>query len=229
MDDADYKVTITMSADTVTKLADAGFWLYGFKGFWISGDSAVPLLWFRDRHYGESTVVSWPEQYEAYSSYISHGEDVPRTEIVTTFSAPIELGQTLEISAHDIGTVISNGIPQGIAIYNMTTTQYTCGLSMRDGGSAAPFCAAPLYGGATQVFAPCFNLLLMFSTDPISVGHSVEQSSGPALLIDLTTSHQREISYDIDQGWGWNNATWARRVALRTALAPLLNAPPNPA
>jgi hypothetical protein len=216
-----YSVTITMNQTTVNALSTGGFYLYGFKAVKTTSVGA-PVVWFETAAFGLNTVVSWSENYQAYTS---NSQVIAGGQVVATNSYPINLGQTLQITTPaGTGSVnTQSGTPQAIDIANQTTTQFTCGISQSNPvGAVTPMCAFTLYGNFTDVIAPIEKVLLMFSTLPINTGTVVEQSYSPALLIDLTAENSRTVAFDINQGWNWGGGSWAQAYAANTDLVPLL-------
>jgi hypothetical protein len=216
-----YSVTITMNQTTVDALTNGGFYLYGFKAVKTTSAGA-PVVWFETAAFGLSTLVSWSESYQAYTS---NNQVIAGGQVVATNSYPIGLGQTLQITTPaGTGSVnTQSGTPQAIDIANQTTTQFTCGISQSNPlGVITPMCAFTLYGNFTDVIAPIEKVLLMFSTLPINTGTVVEQSYSPALLIDLTAENSRTVAFDINKGWSWGGGSWAQGYAANTDLVPLL-------
>ncbi len=216
-----YSITITMDQTTVNALSTGGFYLYGFKAVRTTSAGA-PVVWFETATFGLNTVISWVENYQAYTS---NSQVVPGGQVVASNSYPIGLNQTLNVTAPaGTGTVdTQSGTPQAIEIANETTTQFTCGISQSNPqGQVTPMCAFTLYGNFTDVIAPIEKVLLMFSTLAINTGTVVEQSCSPALLIDLTAENTRTVSFDINQGWSWGGGSWAQNYAANTQLVPLL-------
>jgi hypothetical protein len=217
-----YEIDITMSAATVTALVNGNYNMYGFKAVQAAQGGGAPLVWFQLPNTGYSTLtkVMWAVQYQAYtsnSSIISGGE------VDASFAAAIDLGQTLNVQAGGIGDVTSGGPAQAISVYNTTKTQFTCGISQEAAdGSTNPMCAFPLYGQQLDVIAPIEKVLLTFSTLPVNTGTVIEQAYAPGILVDLTSSNQRSVSYDINEGWSWGGYSWAQSVAANEDLIPLL-------
>jgi len=219
---SDYQVTIAMSPDTVNKLHKDGYFLYGFKAVQSTNKGGQPLTWFKTRGYSASTVVSWAEQYQAYTSTSTI---IPNGQITATFSVPIDLNQTLVVDQPGgTGEVQNGGVATAISILSKLTQGYTCGISQLAPGKtdASPMCAFPLHGKNLDVIAPIEKVLLMFATDAVNTGVVIVQSFSPGVLIDLTHSNQRRVSYDIDSGWSWDGGAWAQEIEASTKLAPLL-------
>ncbi|MFE7332285.1 hypothetical protein ACFU8W_47010 [Streptomyces sp. NPDC057565] len=62
----------------------------------------------------------------------------------------------------------------------------------------------------------------MFATSVIETSTVVERAFGPGLLIDLTGVKHREVTYDVDDGWGPTKHNWTRSVDSLSLLAPQL-------
>jgi hypothetical protein len=214
-----YEVTINMTAQTVSQLLAAGFFLYGFKAVQASMTGGSPVVWFATQEFSATTMVNWQEQYQAYTS---NSQIIPGGDIVASFAAGITLGETLNVEAGGVGTVTSTGTPTAISILNTVSTPFICGISELQGTSYNPLCAFPLFGNNEDVIAPIEKVFLMFSTQPVNTGTVVEQSYGPGILIDLTASNQRTVNYDINAGWSWGGFSWAQQFPPNSNLVPLL-------
>jgi len=217
--DSDYQVTINMSSDTVSRLTSAGFFLYGFKAVQSSSPGTVPLVWFKTKAYSTETQVQWQEKYEAYTS---QQQLVPNGKITSIFPAPISLGQTLNVQEGGVGKVSNGGPSTAISINNTTSTEFTCGISQQQDGTATPMCGFSLFGNNLDVIAPIEKVLLMFSTTPVDTGTVIMQAYGPGLLIDLTSSNERVVHYDINATWDWGKMGWGQQVKAQEDLLPLL-------
>lgn len=168
------------------------------------------------------------EQYQAYTS--SSGI-VPNGQIRVGFSADIDVGQILEVGLGGGGPVVRGGQSTAISILNTTKTQFTCGISAKQNGNFSPFCAFPLYGENLQTIVPVEKVLLLFSTRELIagtvIGHnfafvSVLAADGPGILVAVAEDINRDVSYDINQGWSWGGFSWAQPVAANQDLVPLL-------
>jgi len=217
-----YEIDITMDDTTVNALVGGNYNLYGFKAVQTTQSGGAPLVWFTlpDTGYSALTQLMWSVQYEAYTS---HSSIIPSGQVKASFTAPIALGQTLEVEAAGIGPVKNGGTAQAISLLNTTNTQFTCGIAQHSAdGSNNPMCAFPLYGEQLDVIVPIEKVLLMFSSVPINTGTVIEQAYGPAILIDLTSASLRAVSYDINDGWSWGGFGWAQTVTATENLVPLL-------
>lgn len=225
--DTQYGITINMSDDTVIKLLDGGFKLYAFKAVQTSQGGGLPTVWFTSDEFEANTVVTWQEKFQAY---VSRSQIVPGGKIVASSSYPINFGQTLEVGPGGTGTVTGQVDPNlPIYVENTTTTQYTSGISQLHDDVYTPLCALPLYGLNTVTIRPIEKVLLMFATDQINTGTVIEQSFSSGALIDLTTDVNRQVTYEINQGWGPKQASWLTLIPSRSALADYLIEPPSAA
>lgn len=214
-----YGVLITMNTATVQALLSGNYYLYGFKAVQATQGGGAPLVWFQTQGYSANTNVAWTEQYQAYTST---SQIIPNGQITASFSTDIDLGQTLQVQAGGIGEVVSGGPSTAISILNQTSTQFTCGISQTQNGVSSPLCAFPLYGNQMDVIAPIEKVLLMFSTLPVNTGTVIYQAYSSGILVDLTSSNQRTVSFDINAGWSWGGYSWGQQVPPNSNLVPLL-------
>jgi hypothetical protein len=219
---ADYTIDISMSDDTVAKLLGQGFSLFAFKAVDSSNTGGVPLVWFKTQNFATDTLVEWKVDYEAYTSLTAI---VPKGKITASNHYGIDLGQRLVVMG-DTGTgnVDKNGVPKAISILNQSPKHkpMTCGIAQLVGGSATPMCAFPLNGTGLDVIAPIEKVFLMFATNKVDTGTVIEQSFGQGILIDLTAANERQVTYDIDAGWGWDGGVWATTYPASTEMVPFL-------
>jgi hypothetical protein len=216
-----YKVEIDMSSDTVSKLRNGLYNLYGFKSVQTDTNGGAPLVWFATEEYSTVTQVDWQEQYAAYTSTQT---EIPDGTVTATTTVNIDLGETFKVDGDGgTGEVMASGPSiTAIAIDNKTTAPYTCGLAQNVGGVVTPLCDFPLYGGHQVVIAPVEKVLLMFSSSPYDTGAVVEQAFSPGILIDLTANNSRKVSYDINLGWTWDGGAWAQQVPADSNLVAML-------
>ena len=225
---ADYQVTISMSPDTVTKLVDGGYSMYGFKAIQTTQGGGLPLVWAGTDEFAETTMISWQAQYQAYTS--SSEIIQPGVKVVVDFSADINLGQMLNVAANGTGTVVSGGPATAISIVNTTATPFSCGISEMTVDSYNPICAFPLYGNNMFDLTPLMKILLIFSTSQMATGTAIENiydanslaSYSPGILIDLTIDPQHTVNFDINEGWSWGGYSWAQQIPADSNLVPLL-------
>jgi hypothetical protein len=220
-----FKITLTMTGETVRTLQELGYSLYGFRV--VQGSpSAKPVVWFKSDFFELTNSIEWTEQYEAYTS---RSQVVSRGHIDTAASYPIELGEVLAVNnPMGIGEVSHQGGSDGaICILNKTSQRMTCGISQATpDGPISPICAMPLLGDNMDEITPINMVFLMFSSRPLNTSVVVEQSYGPGILIDLTSVSTCSVSYDADAGWSWE-AGWVVSYPPNQNLVPLLVRPPT--
>jgi len=220
-----YQVTITMDTDTVADLTQSGYALFAFLAVQCSDQAGKPLVWQRTEQYSATTVVSVAWEFEAYTSAWPAAEPV-----VAGFSVPLVPGDLLKVTGErsGIGTVSDQGNPGQICFLNSTDTAFGCGISQPGVSEFAPVCLLPLHGSNAQIVVPVPKILLLFSTSPDAAGTQVNATGGPAgpgLLVDMSAGPTYAVTYDIDQGWGWDGATWGQAVPPFADLVPLLVEP----
>ncbi|MER5551141.1 hypothetical protein ABT001_05535 [Streptomyces sp. NPDC002793] len=120
------------------------------------------------------------------------------------------------------------GATRRITVDNDTTRPFTTGIAQLNhveagpAAKATPLAAFPLHGMNLDFFTPVEKVLLMFATAVIETSTIVEQAFGPGLLVDLTGAAQREVTYDVDHGWGPDEPNWTTTVDSLSLLTPLL-------
>ena len=221
-----YKITITMTGDTVTTLQTNGYSLYGFRVVSAS-KGAKPVAWFKGDIFELTNTLAWDEQYEAYTS---RNEVASGVKIDTSASYPIDMAEILEVNnPMGIGEVSHTGGTEGaICILNKTNQPLTCGISQPapQGGGTNPICAFPLLGTNMDEIVPVEKIFLMFSAKQIDTGVVVEKAFGPGVLIDLTGVDSRAVKYDANAGWSWDgDAGWATVHTATQNLVPLVIQP----
>lgn len=214
-----YQISIQMDPSTVSALMQGGYQLYGFKAVRTTANGASPLVWLSTNRLSTQTAVSWMDEYQAY---ISNNQIIPNGRIMPMASYGIYPGQTLQVQNGGIGQVINSGTPGAISILNQSMMQFTCGISQFINGMPSPNCALPLYGNFMNVVTPVEKVMLMFSSMSVNTGTVVYQAFRPGLLIDLTSSNSRTVTFDINTGWSWGGYSWGQAVAPNTNLLPLL-------
>jgi hypothetical protein len=220
-----YQIGITMGPDTVTALQNGNFFLYGFKAVQTTQSGGAPLVWISvsPDDLLENTTISWSESYEAYISTVTEiGNGVT---ISASSDVPILLGETATTGPGGQMTVTEGGTGQAITIANGTQTQYSCGISQEQSGGFIPLCAFPLFGENDDVIAPIEKVLLMFATAEVNTGTVIEQAFSPGMLVDLTADNQRNLAFDINQGWSTlpdPNQGWGFQCPANASLVPML-------
>lgn len=214
-----YQVTIQLSQQTLQQLQQDGFSLCGLHAAGVSGGGALPTVWFSSSQFLSSTVVSWTENYQAYTS---QSQVIPGAQITTSASFPITPGMQLNIAdPSGFGQVQQGGPPNAIGINNTTFAQLTAGLALgSSAGGPAPIHALPLSGNMMAVIAPVPKVFLMFSSMSMSPGTAVSQASGSGVLVDLTGSPSQTVTFDINSGW--QGGPGAQVFPPNQSLAPIL-------
>jgi hypothetical protein len=223
-----YQIFLQMNAATVSSLYASGFVLWAMVPIQCSDKAALPTAWQRVQNYLENTTLSWSLDVLGYTSLtpLQAGATV-----VPGFSAPIKLGQVLNVADGGVGKVSSNGIPGTVAFVNSVATQFTCGLALPVNNSPVPIGAAPLYGNNVQFMAPTSQVFLMFSNRPTTPGEIVVTSSGPGMLADFAVANAQTltVNYDINAGWTWGGFAWGSACPPLSNLQQLLVQPPGSA
>jgi hypothetical protein len=224
-----YEIDIAMSQDTVEKLNSHGYKLFAFKGVQSSVPGA-PVVWFKTTKFGKVTSVKWKEQYQGYTA---DADAISGGSVSANNAYDMDFDQTLDVTGGaGTGAVVNGGLPTALTIANQSGVPFTSGISQMvqqpDGTSVAnPMCAFDLFGSATLQIAPIEQVLLMFATDTHDTGAVIYNAFTQGVLIDLTASNTRSVSFDIDAGWDWGNAGWGQSVTNGAPLAPLLISTPS--
>lgn len=215
---ANYSVKIQLNQETVADLKGGNFRLYAFKAVASSRSDGVPVVWFRSAKFNDTTTVSWETKYEGY---VTQSDDIPNGKIEAQAAVSMDLGQ--KWSYRPGSKEVSNTGQRGaLSILNQTTEKYACGISEVVGGESNPLCAFPLNGKGLDVMAPIQKVLLMFATDIVNTGTVIYQAFSEAILIDLTAQNSRGVAFDINLGWDYGNASWAKSIEASSELTPLL-------
>lgn len=216
---SNYKITIAMSESTVSGLLEQGYYLYAFKAVQTSQGGGAPLVWFKTQQLSLTTEIDWQEQYQAY---VSSSSIVPNGKVVATNAVDIDLGQQWDVNKAGGGPVVKRGPVTAISINNTDSRPWTTGISQNIDGKPSPMCAFPLNGMTLDVIAPIQKVLLMFATDSVNTGTVIYQSFSQGVLVDLTSSNFRPVTFDLNQGWSWGGYNWAQSVRASTDLVPFL-------
>jgi hypothetical protein len=215
-----YTINITMTPATVTVLSRNGFALYGFKAVKTTTQGAAPLLWFRTRSVFLNTQVTWTEQYRAY---LSTSPITPNGTIAVSSAIAIDLGQTAVVGENGQLTAIAQGTPSAISLSSASFQQWTSGIAQPSADQQpSPLVALPLSGNGIEVITPVEKVLLLFAQTTFSAGTVSYKAYAPGILLDLTGASQRDVSYDINNGWNSGGNAWATPVAAQQDLIPIL-------
>lgn len=219
------QVQIMLSAATVTALTNGGYYLYALHAVEITDGAAVPVIWAATQAISPATTVSWDADVSAYTSFtaINTGKTVAIGAAVAARG-----GQTVDVSAGGIETLMNRGPANMISFSNSVTTQFTVGFARTDGaGKPVPIFAVPLYGLHISQAYPSPQILLNFSTRkylPSTMITNIEPtgnskaSYSQSLLIDMTGVTERTIAYDINTGWDWGDYAWGRTIPANADL-----------
>jgi hypothetical protein len=214
-----YEVDIALPPTTVDALKNGGYALYGFKAVKSAVAGGAPLVWFKTLSFLSTTKVIWQEQYQAY---ISTDQIISNGQINASAACDIDLKQTAYVTQTGTITPATGGTDNAISILNQGSMPWTAGISQMNNGAAQPMCAIPLYGNMMDVIAPIEKVLLMFASNTVNTGTVIYNSISQGCFIDLTSSQNRQVNFDINQGWSWGSGTWATSVAPNAELVPLL-------
>ncbi len=165
------------------------------------------------------TRISWQEQYQAY---VSTDQIISGGTIQASSAVNLGLGQTATVDGNGNLTASSGGTPAAISILNKSTAPWTAGISQMTNGQSNPICALPLYGNMMDVMAPLEQVLLTFASNTVNTGTVLYRSMSSSVMVDLSQSPQRAVTFDINQGWSWDGGTWATGVEPNAQLVPLL-------
>ncbi len=233
------QITLTLDNATVNSFSASGIKLLAWKSIGNSDLTAKPLIWSVFQTLFQTNYVSYDSPFSAYTAErptITEG-----TVVLPNSEYPIDTNQTLAIIAKGVATVVSGGTAGAVTVTNSDNVSYLCGLSQAEGDqqAVAPYCAATIYPGFAETFYPVDKVLLAFSSADVAQGEYIayladSPASQPAavtgrataifglsmLLVDLSASDSRTVSYSIDQGW--SNGVWAKQYASATSLSSIL-------
>jgi hypothetical protein len=209
---ATYQLTIEMSPPTVQALQQSGSMLYALQAVQGPG-GGEPLAWVQTGSFAENTTLGWSDGYQAFTAQST-------ATVVVSVSVDIAPGQTFVVPA---GTVQNEGVAGAIGILNQGTQPTRAGIGLKSGASSSPLCAFPLYGGGLLLVVPTQQVFLMFSG--VSGQSAVPQSLGPGVLVDMAGGGERQVTFDVNEGWSWGGFSWARAYPPLTDLTTLLIQP----
>jgi hypothetical protein len=215
-----YTINITMTPSTVTVLSRNGFALYGFKAVKTTAQGAAPLVWFRTDNVFLNTQVTWTDQYRAY---LSTSPITPNGTIAVSSAVAINLGQTAVVGGNGQLSAIAQGTPSAISLSSASFQQWTSGIAQPGADQQpSPLVALPLSGNGIEVITPVEKVLLLFAANTFDAGTVSYKAYAPGILVDLTGASQRDVGYDINNGWNWGGGAWATPVAAQQDLIPIL-------
>jgi hypothetical protein len=216
---SNYSVSISLNQTTIKALTSSGYSLYTFGAVFCSDSGGQTLVWSINTAFSANISISWGDGIYAYTASRPIQQSDP---IYVGSKSAIELGQVMNVEAGGIGEVKNGGVAGGCSILNTTTTEFLCGLCNPVGGAVAPVCVFPLYGGNMQIIAPCPQIFLMFATEKFLPATPVETSYGPGLVVEMSGSANRNVTFDVNQGWAWGNFAWATAVRANSNITSLM-------
>ena len=222
----DYTITLTMHADTVRTLLGQGNVLVAFSAVRGRDMAALPLVWLLMPEYGETTLLQWSTTYMAYTAPPGIVAGAVVHARATLEVAP---GHIVNAGAGGVLTAGGKGWPGAITIANTVESPLTCGIRQYvNGGPPAPVCAYPLNGGSwTQTIVPLPQVVLFFTTTPLTVGEAFsanipDLALSPIVAVDLTSNPTANVAFDIDRGWSPQAGTIAGPIELQAVVSTLI-------
>ena len=208
----DFTLTIRMNARTLDVLQGLGVRLYALHAMGDGSDGGVPLLWYGTAAYGDVTTVAWSARYQARAA--DDGGSAVRATVDVWPGQHVVFGDGPPVVTTDGGPCIT--------LANATAGALACGISQGGPDKYAPVCSQPLPAGEGAGFTPVEKVLLALDSSKMEAGTVVERMFSQGVLVDLAGVHQRELTFSIDEAWGWGGAPWATAVPAGTELVPLL-------
>jgi hypothetical protein len=215
----DQQVNIKLAPATLTAIMGLGYALYVMRAFDTTNAQGKALVWLTTTQLAESIRIAFESRYEAY---VWTSRMVANAVIISTSTAPVDLGQTATVDENMRIAVSQGGNSDGVTIVNGIATPYTTGLMASGNGALAPIFAEPLHGLAADIAAPLDQFLLTFTTQGVAPGTLVEHAMSQSLLVDLSGVLERDVAFEIDAGWSAGGAAWAKTVPAGSALTPVL-------
>jgi hypothetical protein len=227
---ATYQINICLAPATVAALMDGGYSLYAMFAVEMTNAAARPTIGFATQNVTANMTIIWEADVSAYTSSSSL---VTGGVIRIGYETPIDLGQTLIVTAGGVGQVKNEGASSKITVANTTAGTFTSGFARAVSGEGVPIpiYAVPLYGNQTNVAAPLPKILLQFSTADLQAGALVEKSTiklstgasySPSLLVTAAENEPRTLNYDINAGWNWGAYSWAQIIPANADLTKVL-------
>jgi hypothetical protein len=220
-----YAVIVEIPKSSVNRLRNGGYKLYGLRSVKSSIGGGVPTIWIQTEKIGQVTEITWEERYAIYTSQeVSLSQN---TRVRATNFEPASLGQYLEVTElsgnGDIKADEDN--PRSLSIDNTTSEEFVGGICTMDQyGKFKPSGAFPIYGNQTATFKPITKVAFFFATDPYVAGTVIARAASQGILVDLTDAPngERSVEYEINQGWDFQDASWANKIPAKKSLSNLL-------
>jgi len=220
----DYSVNLTMNAKTVQTLLGQGNALVALSAVRGRDLAALPLVWSLTAKYGQSTLLQWKTAYAAYTSTSSI---VAGTVVHPANTIAVAPGRIVKVGSGGLLTDGGIGSPGAIEIVNSVADSFTCGVQQSVNDVLAPVCAYPLNGLSTQTIVPLPQVVLVFSTTPLTVGEAFD-AAVPALAlssilaIDLSSNATAGVQFDVDRGWSASSGTIAETITIEALVSKLI-------
>jgi hypothetical protein len=216
-----YSITITIPKETLSPLVRNNFSLVGFKGVQGAREGR-PVVWFETTKYLEETNLTWVEDYHAY---ISEEVKLEKGTVITAQdTCSIKLQQLVTADRDGLGVPEPSALP-GIAIRNVSTQGFTCGLAQvppsQAGTLPQPLCAFELLIDATEVIVPAERVVLFFAKDEVKTGAVEEFAFTNAVLIEFGAETSKDVTYDTSRG-GWQEGSGVTPIPADTDLVSIL-------
>jgi hypothetical protein len=230
------QITLTLDDTTVNAFSSSGIKLLAWKCIGNSDLATKPLIWSVFPTLYQKNYVSYGSNFSVYTAQNTNLAE--GTVILPSSEYPIGTDQTLVLSANGGAKVVSGGTAGAVTVASNDTISYFCGLSQAQGTSQSivPYCGATIYPSFEETFYPIDKVLLAFSSVNLSEGEYIESldvrkspqiaarvaaiTGLSMLLVDLTGSDGRSVSYSI--GKGWSNDVWAKEYPANTSLKSIL-------
>lgn len=207
-----YAIQVNLDNNTLNALLQSGQSLCAYKGVYTSIQGGLCPLWFSTNNLSAQVKLSWEEQY---IGYVDSVQLAPGVVIDASNNQSMSLGDLLTVTNAGVATVTtSGGSPGDIDIQNGGNKPWTCGMGQKVNGVATPSCAFNLYGsGYSVLMMPYESVLLVFESGQTTTGTVVEETISSSIVITLTgddVGQTKTVSFDINNGWSANGASWAQ-------------------
>jgi hypothetical protein len=228
-------ITLTLDDATVNALSGSGIKLLAWKCVGNSDAGTKPLIWSVYQTLYMNNYVSYGPSFSVYTA--ENTAITKGTVILPNSQYPIDTDETLVLSADGSAKAVNGGTAGAVTVISNATISYTCGLSQAQGSSQSivPYCGATIYPGFEETFYPVDKVLLALSSANLSQGQYIASLDGSVtsatsvraataaigrsmLLVDLTGSDSRSVSYSIDKGWSNDGGVWAKQYPSNTPL-----------
>ena len=224
-DGSAFTVTVGIEPCSLAALGAAGASLFAFPAFASSNRTAVPLIVEAVHPLSRSHAIRWSGDFGGYASYddLSAADAAPpRRTIYPGNEERVRLGGSVGVGPSLQLLVTASGTAGAVTFRTTEPGRFTCGLVF--GASSRLGCAATLTAGLDVTFVPLRSIFLMFSTSSFEPRAWVDRSTSPGLLVDLTGSPTRAVTFnqDIPGGWAEADQAWARAIPAGTSLTELL-------